>query len=71
MLNKENIELITKSQIGDFKTYLQELSQKNLSLSSFLPDYKRDWIKNIKNFYMQVYIGTQLYGIGSGKIKRS
>ena len=70
MLNKENIEFIVKSQINDFKTYLQELSQKTFHC---LPSYqiiKETGLEHQKTFYMQVYIGSQLYGAGSGKNKK-
>ncbi|NLL62003.1 MAG: ribonuclease III [Candidatus Atribacteria bacterium] len=70
MLNKENIELITKSQIGDFKTYLQELSQRTFHCLPSYQTIKETGLEHQKTFYMQVYIGTQLYGIGSGKNKK-
>ena len=70
MLNEENIELIANSHVNDFKTYLQELSQKTFHCLPSYQTIKETGLEHQKTFYMQVYIGTQLYGTGSGKNKK-
>lgn len=70
LLKKENIELLTQNEINDFKTYLQEIVQKKFHCLPTYQTVKELGLEHQKTFYMEVYVGTKLYGSGSGKNKK-
>ncbi len=69
-IEKENIPLVIKDLTNDYKTVLQEYTQKNFYC---LPSYKivkEEGLEHEKIFYIELYIGDLLYGSGSGKNKK-
>lgn len=70
LLKKKNIKLIAQNQINDFKTYLQEFAQKNIHCLPAYQTIKESGLEHQKTFYMEVYVGSKLYGTGSGKNKK-
>jgi len=69
-IEKEKVKILIKSQINDYKTFLQELTQKKFQC---LPSYKivkEEGLEHQKTFYIEVYIGKRFYGTGSGKNKK-
>ncbi len=63
-------EIVETGMIFDYKTHLQELTQK---LFSCLPEYKiirEDGVEHNKTFYCEVFIDSVNYGSGVGKSKK-
>ena len=69
-LSNEKIELFTNDQISDFKTLLQEFTQKKFHCLPSYSTIKEAGLEHQKTFSMEVCIGTQVYGSGSGKNKK-
>ena len=69
-LEKENIDSLIKDQINDYKTYLQELTQKIFNCLPLYRVIKEEGLEHQKIFYTEVSIKNHVYGIGSGKNKK-
>lgn len=69
-MEKEKIESLIKDQINDYKTYLQELTQKIFQCLPLYKVVKEEGLEHRKIFYTEVSIKNQVYGIGSGKNKK-
>lgn len=69
-MEKEKIESLIKDQINDYKTYLQELTQKIFQCLPLYKVVKEEGLEHRKIFYTEVSIKNQAYGIGSGKNKK-
>ena len=69
-IEKENIDSLIKDQINDYKTYLQELTQKRFHCLPFYRVVKEEGLEHQKTFYTEVSIKNRVYGIGSGKNKK-
>lgn len=62
--------VVNNEIIVDYKTYLQEMTQKYFAC---LPEYKiikEEGKEHAKVFYCEVFINSKSYGIGSGKSKK-
>jgi len=69
-LRKRIIEVVEEDISADYKTVLQEITQKKFST---LPCYKlerEEGEKHKKTFYIGVYINEKLYGRGKAKTKK-
>ncbi len=68
---KQTIDMVVNSKtIVDYKTYLQEKTQKYFAC---LPEYKivkEEGEEHNRVFYCEVFINNKSYGIGSGKSKK-
>ncbi len=68
---KSVIDMIVETgMIFDYKTYLQEITQKKFSC---LPEYKiirEEGLEHDKTFFCEVFINSKSYGIGVGKSKK-
>ncbi len=63
-------KIVETGMIFDYKTHLQEITQKNFSC---LPEYrivKEEGLEHDKTFYCEVFINSENYGIGVGKSKK-
>ncbi len=63
-------ETVETDTIFDYKTYLQEATQR---LFNCLPEYKiikEEGAEHDKTFYCEVFINSKSYGIGVGKSKK-
>lgn len=63
-------KIVETGMIFDYKTHLQELTQK---MFSCLPEYKitrEDGAEHNKTFYCEVFINSVNYGSGAGKSKK-
>lgn len=70
-INNKQIDLLLDGRIiKDYKTLLQEITQKN---QNCLPSYKvlkEEGLEHQKKFYIEVFINNQAYGKGIGKNKK-
>jgi len=70
-INNKQIDLLLDgSIIKDYKTLLQEITQKN---QNCLPSYKvlkEEGLDHQKKFYIEVFINNHAYGKGIGKNKK-
>jgi len=70
-INNKQIDLLLDGHIiKDYKTLLQEITQKN---QNCLPSYKvlkEEGLEHQKKFYIEVFINNQTYGKGIGKNKK-
>ncbi len=70
MLGETVKKIVANGIIFDYKTYLQEITQKAFSC---LPEYvivKEEGEEHNKTFYCDVYINSVKYGSGCGKSKK-
>ena len=69
-INNEQINLLDKRIIKDYKTLLQEITQKKMNC---LPSYKVLKVAGLehqKKFHIEVRVGNHIYGKGVGKNKK-
>ncbi|KUK55248.1 MAG: Ribonuclease 3 [Atribacteria bacterium 34_128] len=69
-INQEQTDLLNKREIRDYKTSLQEVTQKKFNC---LPNYKiikEEGSEHQKIFHIEVYIGGDVFGAGTGKNKK-
>ena len=69
-LELKNIEFLVKNQINDYKTFLQEFSQKNFQCLPVYRIIKEEGLEHPKIFYIEVYIDNVFYGEGRGRNKK-
>ena len=69
-MEKKKIETLIKNQNYDYKTYLQELTQKKFQCLPLYKIIKEKGLEHQKVFYTEVSIGNLIYGTGSGKNKK-
>ncbi len=63
-------KIVKTGMIFDYKTHLQEITQK---MFSCLPEYRiirEEGLEHDKTFYCEVLINSKSYGTGSGKSKK-
>ncbi len=63
-------EIVKTGMIFDYKTHLQEITQKSFAC---LPEYriiKEEGVEHNKIFYCEVFINSKSYGKGMGKSKK-
>ncbi len=63
-------EIVETGMIFDYKTHLQEITQRSFAC---LPEYKiirEDGVEHNKIFYCEVFIDSKSYGVGKGKSKK-
>lgn len=69
-IKQEQTDLLNKREIRDYKTSLQEFTQKKFNC---LPSYKilkEEGLEHQKIFHIAVYIGGNVFGVGTGKNKK-
>ena len=69
-IKQEQTDLLNKREIKDYKTSLQEFTQKKFNC---LPSYKilkEEGLEHQKIFHIAVYIGGNVFGVGTGKNKK-
>ncbi len=62
--------IVETGMIFDYKTFLQELTQKKFSC---LPEYKiirEEGVEHDKTFHCEVFVNGASYGLGAGKSKK-
>ncbi len=69
-IENNKIDTLIKNQIIDYKTFLQELTQKQFQCLPSYKTVKEEGLEHQKMFYIEVHIGGFLYGTGSGKNKK-
>jgi len=69
-IKQEQTDLLNKREIRDYKTSLQEFTQKKFNC---LPSYKilkEEGLEHQKIFHIAVYIEGNVFGVGTGKNKK-
>ncbi len=69
-MEKNKIETLVKNHIVDYKTFLQELTQRDFQCLPSYKTVKEEGLDHQKMFFIEVNIRGLLYGTGSGKNKK-
>lgn len=70
-INNEQMDLFLDERvIRNYKTFLQEITQKKLNCLPFYKVFKEEGLDHQKKFYITVLIDNNIFGKGIGKSKK-